>query len=154
MKKVVAMLIGGLFVLVLSSTAFAGQRNYGCGLGTLVFGETDALLSQTLAGTTNGSFCSQWFGITSGTLNCNKYKSISSNEKINKFVADNMDNLAVDIARGQGEYLNTLVVLMDVSESDRTALYSKLQSNFKNIYTSDDVTSIDVVKNIEFVVKS
>jgi hypothetical protein len=60
-----------------------------------------------------------------------------------------MDNLANDIARGQGEYLNTLAVLMEVPEGSRTGFYSKLQDNFSQIYPSTEVTSIDVLNNIE-----
>jgi hypothetical protein len=60
-----------------------------------------------------------------------------------------MDNLARDIARGNGEYLNTLAVLAGVPEGSRTDFYSRLQSNFSNIYTSDKVTHVDVLKNLE-----
>lgn len=49
-----------------------------------------------------------------------------SNERINTYVADNMDNLANAAARGQGEYLNTLAVLMDVPEVSRTDFYARL----------------------------
>ena len=59
-----------------------------------------------------------------------------------------MDNIATDIAKGNGEYLNTLAVLIGVSENSRSDFYTKLQLNFSKIYTSDAVTSIDVVNNI------
>lgn len=65
-----------------------------------------------------------------------------------------MDNLAKDIAKGNGEYLNTLAVLMEVKEGERTDLYRKLQSNFAKIYSSDQITHIDVINNIETVIKS
>src|SRR5690348_11977029 len=42
----------------------------GCGLGSLVFGPNDAPVAQVLAATTNGTFASQTFGISSGTSNC------------------------------------------------------------------------------------
>jgi L-fucose mutarotase/ribose pyranase (RbsD/FucU family) len=60
-----------------------------------------------------------------------------------------MDNLANDIARGQGEYLNTLAVLMDVPEVSRTDFYARLQNNFSLIYTSPEIKSGDVLRNIE-----
>jgi hypothetical protein len=60
-----------------------------------------------------------------------------------------MDNLANDISKGRGEYLNTLAVLMDVPEGARADFYSKLQNNFSRIYPSTNVKSVDVVKNIE-----
>ena len=83
----------------------------------MVFEGQNGLISQTFAATTNGIFGNQTFGITSGTSNCEQYKTFAYNEKLNTFVADNMDNLARDIARGQGEYLNTLAVLMEVPDT-------------------------------------
>jgi hypothetical protein len=65
-----------------------------------------------------------------------------------------MDNLAMDIARGQGEYLNTLAVLLEVPENERARFYTKLQTHFSDIYTSATVTHVDVLKNIETVVTS
>ncbi|HPV99386.1 MAG TPA: DUF3015 domain-containing protein [Spirochaetota bacterium] len=134
--------------------SYAGQSNYGCGLGSLIFKGNDGLVSQTFAATTNGTFGSQTFGITSGTSNCSKFNKLVSNEKINIFVSENMDNLAKDIAKGNGEYLNTLAVLMEVKEGERSDLYKKLQSNFSKIYSSDQITHIDVINNIETVIKS
>lgn len=71
------------------------------------------------------------------------------NERLNIYVSENMDNLANDIARGQGEYLNTLAVLLEVPEASRTIFYSKLQNNFGSIYSSSNVTSVDVLNTIE-----
>ncbi len=64
-----------------------------------------------------------------------------------------MDNLAKDIAKGNGEYLNTLAVLMKSRKGSGPTL-QKLQSNFAKIYSSDQITHIDVINNIETVIKS
>ena len=102
-----------------------------------------------LAVTTNGIFGNQTFAITSGTLDCEQPSKIVSRERVNTFVADNMDNLATDIARGHGEYLNTLAVLMEVPEDSRADFYVRLQSNFSTIYSSPQVNSTEVVSSIE-----
>jgi hypothetical protein len=112
----------------------------------------DGLVFQVLAATTNGTSGNQTFGMTSGTSNCEKPSRFVSIERINTYVADNMDNLANDIARGDGEYLNTLAVLMDVPENSRAGFYEKLQNNFSRIYPSTDISSLDVVKNIEALI--
>ncbi|ACL02020.1 conserved hypothetical protein [Desulfatibacillum aliphaticivorans] len=137
--------------LAISPVAFADQNNYGCGLGSMVIDNNESLVSQTFAATLNGCFANQLFGMSSGTSNCDKPDSIVYNEKINIFVADNMDNLASDIAKGQGEYLDTLATLMEVPADQRPVLYSKLQNNFSAIYPSDQVTHTDVLRNIEAV---
>ncbi len=150
MKKFVsAAFLVGLIMVAASAVSAANQKNTGCGLGSLVMQGNDGLLFQVLAVTTNGTFGNQTFGITSGTLNCDKPNRFASREQINHYVADNMDNLANDIAKGQGEYLNTLAVLMEVPEGTRANFYATLQSNFSRIYTSAEVKSIDVLTNIE-----
>ncbi len=149
MKKL-AYVVCALFVtVVLCSASWAVDRkNVGCGLGTMAFQNQNGLLSQTAAATTNGTFGNQTFGITSGTLDCEHYKTFTYNEKVDTFVAENMDNLARDIARGQGEYLSTLALLMDVPATQKAAFSSHLQTHFTDIYPSDKVTHSQVVKNI------
>jgi hypothetical protein len=140
--------------VVLMAGAFSGvgwavdQKNTGCGFGSMIFEGQNGLVSQTFAVTTNGTFGNQTFGITSGTSNCEQYSTFTYNKKLNTFVADNMDNLAGDIARGQGEYLNTLAVLMDVPDARKADFRSRLQVHFSDIYTSDKITHSEVVKNI------
>lgn len=148
MRKIVGALVVG-FIVVSGTVCMASQSNTGCGLGSLIFKGQEGLLFQVLAVTTNGTFGNQTFGISSGTLNCSQPSKLASYERLNNYVADNMDNLASDIARGEGEYLNTLAVLMEVPEGSRDDFYSKLQNNFSHIYTSPQVKSIDVLRNIE-----
>jgi len=153
MKKFFAGITALFIVVMLVGVAHAVPKsNVGCGLGYLAFKDQDGLMSQTAAATTNGTFGNQTFGITSGTSECDRYKTFASNEKVNKFVAENMDNLAKDIAKGNGEYLGTLAVLLEVPETQRGEFYSKLQTHFTEIYSNDRVTSTEVLNNIEAVV--
>ena len=155
MKKLLVFVLAAFLVITFAGVSFAAPKdNVGCGLGYIIFKGKDGLLSQTCAATTNGTFGNQTFGITSGTSECEKFSTFTANDKLDKFVSDNMDNLAVDIARGQGEYLNTLAVLLEVPEGERAGFYTKLQTHFSDIYTADTVTYVDVIKNIEIVVTS
>lgn len=155
MKKLVVIVLAAFLVMTFAAASFAAPKeNVGCGLGYIVFKGKDGLLSQTCAATTNGTFGNQTFGITSGTSECERYSTFTANEELNKFVSDNMDNLAMDIARGNGEYLNTLAVLLEVPETERASFYTQLQTHFSDIYTSDTVTHVDVLNNIEIVVTS
>jgi hypothetical protein len=149
MKKLAYVVSAVLMTVVFSGAVWAvDPKNTGCGLGSIVFEGENGLVSQTFAATTNGTFGNQTFGITSGTSNCEQYKTFTYNEKVNTFVAENMDNLARDIARGQGEYLNTLALLMDVPDTRKAVFRSHLQSHFSDIYTSEKVTHSEVVNNI------
>jgi hypothetical protein len=151
MKKLVVLMIGVCMVAALSTAAFADQKNYGCGLGSMAWEGNDGLISQISAATTNGTSGNQTFGITSGTSNCTQFKDWTSNEKLKVFVADNMDSLAKDISKGNGEYVDTFASLVGIPAADRADFGSTLQTNFSRIYTSEKVTNLDVIKNIEKV---
>lgn len=158
MKKIVALaVVCGLMGI---GTAFAGgSPNTGCGLGSLLWGELGksgsgrTLSVQVCEATTNGSFGSQTFGITTGTSNCDKPSAFVKNDAF-QFATANLDNLAKDIAMGQGETLATFAELMDIPAAQRAALYSRLQTNFTRIFTSSDVQAGTVVENIVTVINS
>ena len=135
-------------VLLITSPVQAGQNNYGCGLGSMIWENSDGLLYELFAAGTNAFFGSQIFGISSGTSNCEKSESLFSSKKVNTFVADNMDSLASDIAKGKGEYIQTLAILLEVPPVQRPDFYSRLQSNFSKIYPGSAVTHTDVLRNI------
>ena len=154
MKNVWALSIAVCAMLVQGGLAEAGRNNTGCGLGTIAFEGKDGLISQVFAATTNGTFGNQTFGITSGTLECERAATLVASEKLNTFVGENMDNLAMDISKGSGEYLTTLAVLLDVPIEERPVFYTLLQSNFASIYPTEGVTHTDVLKNLETVLSS
>ena len=132
---------------LLSTAAFAGgNSNTGCGLGSMLIPVQDTVAMQVLAATTNGTSGNQTFGITSGSLNCTKPMKIAMNDQAQKFVADNMDSIAVEVAAGQGENLDTLLSLIKVE--DKAVAAAKLKANFASIYSSNDITSAQVVDNI------
>lgn len=141
MKKI----IGLLAVAGLTASLYAND-NTGCGLGSLIIKNQNTVALQVLAATTNGTSGNQTFGISSGTSNCNKPSNFVSNDKLNQFVNENMDELAMDISAGKGETLNTVAALMNVENKEDFA--SKLQANFSDIYTSEKVSSAEVIDNI------
>lgn len=160
MKRLIAaagsslFLAGVLFMLPSGASAQgAYDTNTGCGLGNMLFEEIgqEKTLYQVFAVTTNGSFGNQTFGISSGTLGCAQPARFVSND-IQRFVADNMDALAQDIAAGRGESVMTLAELMEVPANDRAAFVALLQANFNRIYTSASVEYSDVIENINRIV--
>lgn len=142
MKKI----LSAVAILGLSCSLYANDTNTGCGLGSIVIKNQNSSVLQALAATTNGTSGNQTFGISSGTSNCNKPSNFVSNDKLNQFVNENMDELAMDISAGKGETLNTVAALMNVENKEDFA--SKLQANFSDIYTSEKVSSAEVIDNI------
>jgi hypothetical protein len=161
MKRLIAagsslFLAGVLFMLPSGVSAQNYDMNTGCGLGNMLFKEVgqNSTLLQVFAVTTNGTFGNQTFGISSGTLGCKMPDKFVSTEKLQRFVADNMDTLAQDMAAGRGEAVSTLAELMNVSVDERPAFYTLLQANFNNIYTSASVEYADVIDNINRIVSN
>ena len=156
MKKVLVVAVIFVLVVFAASSAFAAagqaRQNTGCGLGALAWqGKADSTLFQAFQATTNGTFGSQTFGITSGTSDCAQPAKFVSNERTNEFVVANMDNLAKDIARGQGETLEAFADLLQVPAEQRAEFYQKLQTSFAKIFTSQDVVLANVVDNVATV---
>jgi hypothetical protein len=133
-------------VVALGTTAFANVNSQtGCGLGSVIIKDDSSAVMLALQATTNGTSGNQTFGITSGTLGCEKTKFVM-NERAEEFVASNMDILAKEIARGHGETLDTLAELLEVS--DKATFSAALQANYNSIYTSQKVQMSDVLDNI------
>ena len=148
MKKLAMVVAVVTVTMMVAGSAFAaGYGSAGCGLGGMVIGDKPGYI-QLVASFLNGICGNQTFGITTGTLGCGNPNKVAKNDRLNEFVVANMDNLAKDIAKGQGETLETFAELMQVPTADRVALYSKLQANFATIFPSENVVLSEVVDNI------
>lgn len=154
MKKII---IGISIVMFMSTVAMASVKdNCGCGLGSMLLEDHagDSVLIQLVATCLNGICGNQTFGITSGTLGCDKPAKIVSIEIMDKYVADNMDNLAVDIAAGEGESLEALAEIAGLDTVKKADFYSTLQNNFDNIFMAENVTHKTVVKQITTIIET
>jgi len=144
MKKLITSVAAA--ALISTSAMAAGNTNTGCGLGSMIIKNQDTMIMQLAATFLNGLSANQTFGITSGSLGCTKPASIAMNDQAQKFVADNMDSIAVEVAAGQGENLDTLLTLINVE--DKALAAATLKANFSKIYSSSDITSAEVIDNI------
>jgi len=138
MKK----LIAGAILLGASSMAFAQP---GCGVGAMIWKGQSGIAPHVLAATTNGSFGNQTFGMTTGTLGCETNQSVQS---MAMYMDSNIDKVARDMSRGNGENLDTLAVLLGVDAADRDAFRKVLQDNFAVIFPDSDTTSDEAVNAI------
>lgn len=120
----------------------------GCGLGSLVFQDDQDRVKQVLASTTNGTFGSQTFGITTGTLNCNP---AGTAKRAALFVEVNREILAKDVSRGAGETIDTLSALMGCSDSK--AVGAVLQQNFRVIFPDTSASNDQVTDAIFETIK-
>ena len=117
----------------------------GCGLGNKVIKRPDSAVMYSLQATTNGTSFNQTFGISSGTSGCKKVAFVM-NDKAQEFVAANMDSLAKEMAKGQGESMDTLAELLNIK--DKSTFFAALQSNYTSIYVNSKVEMSDVLDNV------
>lgn len=141
-----------LFAAFVALPSFAAADNVGsCGLGSKLFDGKRGVVSQVLAVTTNGSFGSQTFGITSGTSGCTQDGVVSSSWKTAAFIDGNMNRLALDTSRGQGESLAALASLLKVKEADTQSFNVAMQKNFTTIFSNPEITSTQVAAAVKKV---
>jgi hypothetical protein len=128
--------------LLLVPAAFAtADDDVGCGLGTQLWAGNEGLAPKVLAATTNGTSGNQTFGITTGTLGCSQEGVITADARLRMFAGANLDNLARDMAGGQGETLDAFASLMEVTEDDKPVFFAFTRSNFTVLFSDDDVTA-------------
>lgn len=135
MKKIVT--IAALALAGSMGTAHADNTGAGCGLGQQVFKGQSGLFAHVAAATTNGTFMNQWFGLSFGSLGCDATSTVSNEYLKKTFVASNMDNLADDVAKGQGEYLSSLANLMGIQDQDKQRFFDVAQNNYDSIFGSN-----------------
>ena len=151
MKKTLAVL--SIAMLPFANVALA-DKDIGCGVGTMVFEGKKGKIFKVLAATTNGTSGNQTFGISTGTLGCDGTDAITSAERLALFIDGNMDGTARDMARGEGDKLAALAEAWGIEQADQPAFYQLTQNNFAHIFTSENVTSKDVLSNLNQVVAS
>ncbi len=139
--KSLAIITGAAMALVSASALAAGGDSTGCGLGTTLFDGQTGAVPQILAVTTNGTSGNQTFGISTGTLGCVRDGTVKPASKVAMFMGSNMNKLALDMSRGQGESLSTLAQMMGVKEADRERFYSVAQANVDTIFPSTTTTA-------------
>ena len=134
-------------MLFANSALAAGDA--GCGLGSLVISKNSKLL-QLFALTTNGTFLSQVFGITSGTSGCTSSGLVMTDKEIDYFVEVNHDDLTREMAQGQGEKLSTLAVLHGCkSKQSQTAFSVWTQQSYEKILPTATTSSTEIVQNLK-----
>ena len=135
--------------LALTPMAASADSAAGCGLGTQIMEGKSGLVFHVLAATTNGTFGNQTFGMTTGTLGCKADGPVTASAELKSFASANLDQLAVEMAAGEGEALTALASLYKIDASDRAAFYALTKSNYGTIIGSDAVTAGDMLVSLQ-----
>jgi hypothetical protein len=151
--------IAAALILMPLSPAFAdvdSDNGPGCGLGKLLFGEmggnsssSNKVLIQVLASTTNGTFGSQTFGITSGTSGCTNDGFVKNDKKVDVFASVNFENLKENMAQGQGEYLTSFATLLGVTNDLQPEFFALTHDKYTSLIQSDTTTSTEMLVSLK-----
>src|SRR5436309_12522784 len=129
----------------------------GCGLGKLAWSDyrnQNNIAPQVMMATTNGTFGSQTFGISSGTSGCTNDGTIMAEEKVNVFAAANYDSLSQEMARGGGEHLASLAELMGVPEETRPEFFALAQTQYATLVASGNTTPTAMIETLQSGIKT
>lgn len=127
MKKV---LLATAVAVLSASIAQAADRLDGCGLGWQVTDKKTYTATLT-RGTTN-SVVPPTFGMTTGTMGCDKLDIGQNNVEASNYVATNFDSLKSELATGQGEYVTALATAMGCSTS-ADVIGARLQEKYSTV---------------------
>jgi hypothetical protein len=124
----------------------------GCGLGKLAWSDYShqkSIAPQVMMATTNGTFGSQTFGISSGTSGCTNDGTIMAEHKLNIFAAANYDSLSQEMARGGGEHLASLAELMGIPDESRPEFFVLAQAQYVSLVQSGDTTPAALIQILQ-----
>ena len=147
-----------LFVVV-GAVAMVGQAGLaiaanpdtgpGCGLGKLAWADyknQKNIAPQVMMATTNGTFGSGTFGISSGTSGCTNDGQVMAEQKTNVFANLNFDNLSQEMAQGRGEHLASLATLMGIPAEQHAAFFALTQERYTTMVEAGEASSVALVK--------
>ena len=150
MKKIIT----GLVLFSASTVANAGAAggDGGCGWGQALFEGQSGMATHVLAGITNASTGNNTFGMTTGTNGCTTTGTLGYGGQ--SVVSSIMDEFSEDVARGEGDAMDTVSVVYGVDAQDRDTFAKVMHENFTTLFPSEDVTADELMSSIEEIMKS
>lgn len=151
MKRALVLVIAMTFVGMQVGVAMAANPDTGpgCGLGKLAWGDYKGqkeIAPQVMMATTNGTFGSQTFGISTGTSGCTNDGKVMGDSKTIMFAELNFDNLSQEMAQGQGEHLASLATLMGVPAEQQRAFFALTQERYTSLVKAGEASPVAMVK--------
>lgn len=144
MKKIIL----GLSLITLSFASIADPDKHGCGWGNMLFEGKSGLPVYVVASITNMTLSNAVFGMTSGTNGCQVHHPLPYGGQSWFAAADFSDQVVEDVAKGEGEGLDALAVMIGVEQEDRAYFNDVLHANFSRIAPNAEVSGEQVMQSI------
>lgn len=133
--------------LTFTSNQAKADSDVGCGLGSMIFKE-NSIVSALFRATTNHSFSSQLFGITTGTSGCSQH-SIVKREMYPIYYAEvNLPELRHEMALGQGEYLATFAQVLGCTPEAQIQFSNWAKNSYEEVFNSEKTDSKVMLKSL------
>src|SRR5438309_11874602 len=151
-KKLILLQVAVALVCFSATAALAAgnpDTGPGCGLGKLAwadFHHQKNIGPQVLMATTNGTFGSQTFGISTGTSGCTNDGKVWAEHKVTMFASINFEDLSQEMAQGRGEHLASLATLMGVPAEHQAEFFAMTQEKYTSLIQSGETSPVAVVK--------
>ncbi|MGE4232164.1 MAG: DUF3015 family protein [Bacteriovoracia bacterium] len=148
-KLILVFMCASLALEVFAIAANSGHdTSDGCGLGWQVT-DKKTWLGTTTRGTTN-AFVPPTFGMTTGTIGCDRHPIAKNEKDAAVYVVNNMESLSVEMAQGQGEFLTAFAQTMGCA--DTAAFGRAMQSHYSDIMK--DEGALNVFDNIKAQIRN
>jgi hypothetical protein len=151
MLRKLFVVLGAVAVVSQAGLALAANPDTGpgCGLGKLAwadFKNQKNIAPQVMMATTNGTFGSGTFGISSGTSGCTNDGQVWADQKTTMFALMNFENLTQEMAQGKGEHLASLASLMGIPDKQHGAFFALTQERYTAFVQAGETSSVALVK--------
>lgn len=148
MKKI-AILVLAATVLPSLALATGNHPMAGCGLGYLLLSNKEnSKVMQVVGATTNGTFGSQTFGISSGTSGCTEDGAVKIARATEVFAEVNFEALRHEMAAGEGEYVNAFASLLGASDAARPQMVRFFQQQYGALYPTSSTDSAEMLQRL------
>ncbi|MDZ4678061.1 MAG: DUF3015 family protein [Oligoflexia bacterium] len=133
-----------ILILLVSLESFAGGNR--CGLGSKIFGGKKGITSQTFENSTN-RVSSGGASISYGTSGCKHDGNLfidgfgmNGTEQL-EYVDSNFEELIIQVAKGQGEYLDGLAYVVGCPQTAYSSFRSMARKTYQSI-SNQEVTPV------------
>lgn len=125
----------------------SADSSTGCGLGSMIW-KQNSIVSALFRATTNHSFSSQLFGITTGTSGCSQHSIVKRDMYPIYYAEANLPELRHEMALGQGEYLATFAQVMGCDAKAQGEFIAWAKDSYGTLFVNENTDSKLLLKNL------
>jgi hypothetical protein len=140
-----------LSLSLMSASVFADSST-GCGLGSLIW-KDNSIISAMFRITTNHSFSSQLFGITTGTSGCSAHSIVKRDMAPVYYAEANIEELKVEMSQGKGEFVGTFSEALGCPSTLKADFIKMSQEQYSEIFPKAEVTPMEMLTNVKTLMK-